>query len=268
MRAFTLLALVACGKKDDDDGGPEPTDAAPTDTGTTNGGSTGLTTDPGPHLNTTGTAETCAVMFGGNDRVRAPDEGLPLGDAPRTAQGWIRTSSMRDQVALSHGRPSPKQGFLLGTDRGRAMARTGNGSQRVLGDTVIADDRWHHVAASWDGHLVVLVVDGEIDAVAELEGDTLEGDLVAGNTPTGDNTAPWIGWLDDLKLVHGNRLPEDIAADPDGILLDPDDVLVWWDFEGLPEDGGPGLVVPDLSGHGYDGLTAGEDGMPAFPACR
>jgi hypothetical protein len=270
MRLLLGTLLVGCG---DHDGGPigptgggddddSWTGTLPTDTG---GGDDG----PAPDLSTIGSAEFCIVLFGGLDRVRGPDEGLPLGDIGRTLQAWVRTDNTGEQIAISYGRPSPGQGIQLGTTSGFPMLRVGSSSTGVItGDLFVGDDEWHHLAASWDGRTAVLLVDGAIAGTGALEGATLEGDVVAGNTPTGDLSKPWVGWLDDVKIIFGPRSPDDVAADPEGATVPPDDLLLWWDFEVPEEIQGLGIEVPDLSGQGHDGVTAGLDGTPMFVPCR
>src|SRR5262245_28622240 len=84
----------------DDEGSPSGTDTS----GTTfwdSPSDTGSDYSPGgPNLYTTGSDETCLLTYGGNDRVRGPDEGLPLGNVARTIQVWIRTDKLQDQVAF------------------------------------------------------------------------------------------------------------------------------------------------------------------------
>jgi Concanavalin A-like lectin/glucanases superfamily len=193
---------------------------------------------------------------------------LPFGTQPRTMQAWVRTDKLIDQVAMSYGRASPGQGFQLTTEDGFPAVRTGwSSTQVVTGNQFIADDEWHHLAASWDGTLAVLMVDGVLVGIGDLPGDTLEGDIVAGNTPTGDLSKSWIGWLDDVKVLKGTRLPEEVIADLDAETVNPGDLTLHWDSE-VPEGSeGPGIEIPDMSGNGHDGLSAGLD-TPMFLPCR
>lgn len=267
-RCLLLALVVACdgsGSSDPpiftDDGGDDDDDDGTPDSGNT-------PTDPGPNPVTTGSSETCVLLFGGNDRVRGPDEGLPLGNDGRTIQAWVRTTNHQEQIAISYGRPSPDQGFMLGTIDGYVHARAGSGNAFVPGDIFVADDTWHHLAAAYDGRLTVLTVDGVVAGVGEIAVATLEGDVVAGNTPTGDLTKPWIGWLDDVRVFSGARTPEDVANDLDGNDVEPDSLRLWWDFEIGADSAGPGVIVPDDSGNGHTGTTGGTDGSPAFPLCR
>lgn len=267
---LSLLAAIGC---DDPSSGTFKDETSPTDTdpptGVTDTGETHHTNVP--NVTTTGDSEMCALLFGGNDRVRGPDEGMPTGTEGRTLQAWVRTNhAAGEAIAVSYGRPSAGQGFQVGIRDGYAMARSGDSDLENLavGDIFLADDRWHHLAAAWDGRIAVVTVDGEVAVVQEITLDSIEGDLVAGNTPTGDLTKPWIGWLDDVKVFHGPRTPADIESDPDGLEVPASSLLMWWDFEIAEDQSGPGVLIPDLSGNGHDGVTGGNVGTPSFPRCR
>jgi hypothetical protein len=269
MRRWWLAAMVAGCTGSGGSGDPIFADADvdgddddhPIDTGT-------IGTDPFPDATTTSTNEVCVLLYGGNDRVRGPDEGLPLEDDPRTMQAWIRTHDLDEQIAVSYGRPSPNQGFMLGTIDGYAHARAGSGNAMVQGTVFVADDEWHHVAVAYDGRLTVVIVDGEVAGVGEIDIATLEGDVVAGNTPTGDLTKPFVGWLDDVRIFEGARKPDEISADYDGEDVDPSALVLWWDFELDEGTSGPGVTVPDESGNGHHGTTGGAGASPEFPRCR
>lgn len=231
--------------------------------------------DPGfPNVATSGSNETCLLLWGGNDRVIGPDDGglavpLPFYGMPRTIQAWVRTDKLQAQVAVSYGRPSGGQGFQLGTDNGFPFIRTGwSSTQVVSGNVFLADDEWHHLLGSWDGTTAFVMVDGVVAGAGPLPGETLEGEVVAGNTPAGDLSKSWIGWIDDVRIFDTIREPTSVAADLDGDLLPSERLMLWWDFDDVPEDSsGPGIPVQDMTGKGHDGLSAGVD-TPDFPRCR
>lgn len=276
MRAPVLLfGLAACvAKVGTGDSTSEHSGSGTSDTDFTPGtGDTGPY-DPGPpNAQTSGSAETCLLLYGGNDRVRGPDDGdfvtdLPFEDRARTIQAWIRTDKLQEQTAFSYGRPSPGQGLQLATDNGFPILLTGwTSSQMVTGNIFVADDHWHHVVGSWDGTTAFVMVDGVLAGTGALPGSTLEGDVVAGNTPTGDLSKSWIGWVDDAKIIDGTRTIEEVVDDPEALTIDGAKLMLWWDFE-VPEGSeGPGVEVPDLSANGHEGLSAGVD-TPQFPRCR
>jgi hypothetical protein len=269
MRIWTLVLgtfAAACGEDVDQGGGGE---ADPADTD-------GTTWTPPTYPNPTGPspddpdgAETCAILYGGADRIKGDDLWLPEGTEPREIQVWIRTESPREQVAFSYGRASSQQGMLLGTtDGGLPMIRAGMGTDQLVGETPINDDEWHHLVATWDGANAAIVVDGDLAMYGPLQGDTLEGDAIAGNAPSPDLTTPWVGWVDDVRVFAGHREPTDIAADPEGVTLPAEDLKLWWDFEVDQDEHGIGVAVPDLSGFGNDGTSLGTPDTPEFPPCR
>jgi hypothetical protein len=258
------ITWLACTDGDDDKGGPEPT----LDSGGPTADTAPLPTNPTPVTTTEGGSQRGVVLFGGNDRVRGDDDGFPVGAGARTVQAWVRTHSYQEQIAVSYGRPSPAQGFLLGTVDGHPFLRLGSGLERVVIDTVdLADDQWHLLAVSWDGSLAAFSVDGAPIGSGRISGETLEGDVVAGNTPTGDLTKPWYGWLDDVKVIEGIRLTAEVEADPDAERIDPAKLLLWWDFEGL-EGQGNSILVPDVSGNERTGQVGGTEETPRFVPCR
>lgn len=277
-----LLVLVGCGGlfgKGDDDRGTDDTGTQSTGRiPTTDETDTTPVTTGGPNLFTTSNNQMCIVLFGGNDRVEGPDEGvlvggaeitpLPFGTEPRTVQAWVRTRSTKQQVAVSYGRSSVGQGFQIGTESGFPFVRTGwSASLALTGDEYIADDEWHHLAAAWDGSTAFLTVDGVVVGAGPLSGETLEGDVVVGNTPPGDFTKSWVGWVDDVKILDVTRQPAAIGADMDAEAVDPANVLLWWDFDAPEGSMGPGIPVEDLSGNLHTGITAGVD-SPQFLRCR
>jgi hypothetical protein len=282
MRIWTTLLLLFAGCSDNpsdngDNGDDDDDDDDTTDVGTDT--DTDLPVGTGVNTSTTGSSQQCLLLFGGADRVVGQDIYLPEGTEAREMHVWVRTRSVnREMVAFSYGRPSTQQGLFLGTTVGGfPMLRAGLGTNQILGTTNIADDEWHHLVATWEGVLAAILVDGVVDAFGELEADTLEGDAVAGNAPTGDLTTPWIGWVDDVKVFEGAREPQDVAADPDGELIPAEQLKLHWDFEvdTGPDDGGVGFTVPDLAVHPpecvapcQDGISAGTDETPRFPACR
>jgi hypothetical protein len=279
MRLWTTLPLIllaACGDSsttpdgddDDDDGSPYDTDT-----------DTFVPPQTGVNTATTGGAQRCMITFGGSERVIGQDIYLPEGTEAREMHVWVRTRAVNhEMVAFSYGRASTQQGLFLGTTVGGfPMLRAGLGQNEIIGTTNIADDQWHHLVATWQGGLAAIVLDDHTDAFGNLEADTLEGDAVAGNAPTGDLTVPWIGWIDDVKVYEGAREPEEIATDPEGTLVPAEQLKLWWDFEVGEdnEDGGPGITVPDRAVHPVeciapcqDGVSLGDDQGPTFPACR
>ena len=269
LASFVLAACSAAGDPiktlpDNTNGTVGGTDPGNPNPGTQTGPGTGA---PQPNVQTDGDNERCLLLYGGSDRLKANDVGLPFGTSARTVQAWVRTNWSGEQVAVAYGRGSVLQGFTLGVDGGTAFVDT-NGTARVSGEIRIDDDEWHHLAAMWDGNIAVLVVDGQTDVVETLEGNTESGGFNVGNyTEAAPLFAPWIGWIDDVRVFSFARQPADVAEDLDGI--DDEGALVgWFDFEVEGDVEGPGIIVEDLSPNNNDGETAGSEDHPQFPFCR
>lgn len=260
MRWFVVALLAACGGDDGKGagGGTEDSGTAASSITTT---PTGDDYDTLSVPVTEGRAGGCLRTYGATDRVRAVDGQLPEGDAPRTVQAWLRTeATVGEQVAVSHGNSAPGRGFYLGTSDGYVMASAG-GLSSIDPTAFVADGRWHHVAVTHGEGLAWVWVDGVRHGSLAFDVDTPDGEVVAGNAPVGA-TAPWDGWLDDVKVYGRVRPDADLMADPDGDALG---LLLWWDFE---ETGvGAGLAVADVSGGGGEAETGGTESTPVLTTC-
>jgi hypothetical protein len=78
--------------------------------------------------------------------------------------------------------------------------------------------RWHHLAGTFDSESgeLVLYVNGRAAAKARHEGRMLTSDdpLVLGNR--GGLHSPWTGLIDEVRIWHSARAPEDICSDAGG----------------------------------------------------
>ena len=209
-----------------------------------------------------GGSETCLWVQGGADRVRATVTGTPTGASPQTVEAWVRTTSTDDQVAVAQGIASPGKGLYLGTSGGYLMASTA-GLFTVDEGFFVADGGWHHIALTFDGQAATFTVDGERGDPFVLEGLALvEGEVVAGAAAT-NGGLPWVGWVDDVKIFARERTAADLEHPEEE---DTRGLVLWWDFE--VEGHGAGVVVPDQSGSGNDGVSGGSPDTPEFLPCR
>lgn len=263
--AMALTLMVGCaGQGDVKDGvlppGPTGTETTPGtlpyDTGTD--GTVGGTWTSG--------SQRCVQLTGEADRVRADDDFLPRESDPRTLQVWARTQARADQVIVGYGRPAPALAWIIGTVDGHPYVGNGGSAPLVAEDVYVADGEWHHYAATWDGRVAHLYIDGDEVISGEVEVDTLDGDFVAGNSPTGEHL-PFIGILDDVRVFFRARLPQEFPGDIDGDQYAEDWLAMWWDFEQVDGEGF-GVEVPDVTGTGIDGTTGGDADSPTFPSCR
>lgn len=272
---FLACSVVACSPYGQLQTQPDDQNDGRTDgvvDGLPTGADTGTKYTPGgaplPNTQTDSTGQRCLLLFGGSDRVKASDVGFPFNNAARTMQAWVRTDWDGDQVAVSYGRGSLRQGYTLGIVKGSFYVDA-NGTQRVSSSAGYDDDEWHHVAAVFDGSNAALLIDGELDGFGALDVQTASGGFNVGNLPEASpEHHPWVGWIDDVRVFGIARDPKDVATDFDGESESSADLLAWFDFEVVGDVEGQGVAITDLSGNGHDGETAGIDDHPKFPFCR
>lgn len=137
--------------------------------------------------NNTATGEGCSISLDGIDDFMHADEnrdGDPEVEAPTpsldfslksqiTITTWIKTS---DTAAVIIEQATGTTKFRLFISGGKAafiFKDTGAGWPGVSGDTNVADNRWHHIAATMTGSNLVIYVDGKMDGQA-AQTDTFE----------------------------------------------------------------------------------------------
>ncbi|HQA33935.1 MAG TPA: DUF2341 domain-containing protein [Casimicrobium huifangae] len=143
-------------------------------------------------------------------RVAQPNA-LPTGSAPRTMALWVKTPanfySTTEWAMMQYGTAAGSQMFGLITS-GNAPYRLyfyGN-SNDVAGATTLQPDTWYHVAVTYDGYLLRLYLNGQIDAEAVVGAlnTTLSADgLTLGlRPPDGPGATRWKGEIDEAAVFN------------------------------------------------------------------
>jgi serine/threonine protein kinase len=87
------------------------------------------------------------------------------------------------------------------------------GAASAKGNRAIADGRWHHIVATYDGSRIALYCDGQLDASSPAWGR-----LQTNDQPVciGDNAEQpgryWNGWIDDVRIYSYALSEAEIAA--------------------------------------------------------
>ncbi|MDA7930599.1 LamG domain-containing protein, partial [Akkermansiaceae bacterium] len=211
-------------------------------------------------------------MDGIDDQVNIVGYKGITGTGDRTIAAWIRTSS--NNPALNKGIVS--WGANASTQKWTFRVQTGNGTPGAIrieanggffvGNTVVTDGEWHHVAVTWanDGTPDIqdakLYVDGVLDAdFNSLDTPPSASQSVAINTASsadvriGDNfqlTHNWDGWMDDVRIY-------DEALDAIAIAELAIGTPIVGDFTGSEEvvTSGSPVVLSWVSNPGNDTLT-------------
>ncbi len=163
---------------------------------------------------------------------KAPEVG---GTNSRTVAAWIKTRSTATNqniaiAAWGEDAAGEKWIFRVQANNGTAGAiRVEVNGGFIVGNTVVTDGEWHHVAATWeddgtpDVRDVLLYVDGVLDAEfgsGTIEpSDSLDETI---NTDTANGIAVrigsdhsnrhWNGWLDDVRIYDDALAAAEIQA--------------------------------------------------------
>ena len=208
-----------------------------------------------------------ALLFdGSNDFVALPSSGpsmsLPDGNQPRTLEAWIRRDGASDDkgimaygnfstgslfgLILTFSCPDDLYFFGLGAD----LCSTGE----------IPMGQWAHVAATYDGAVVRLYLDGvEVAGAARTLNTVIPGSgFFVGKRP-GASPFPWDGAIDEVRVWSVARTEEQIQAGMHSAPpFDAPGLVGYWTF-----DIDAGQFVVDMTGHGLDG-TLGADAGAGF----
>jgi hypothetical protein len=153
-----------------------------------------------------------ACEFKGNDAHIAvpPAEDLKMEDAV-TLSSWIKPTSLLAayQNIVSDHSPSANNGKILSMNRDRIEFLLGAEGSAEVGYPLPDQDKWYHVAASYDGQKMVLCVNGrEVDSVTR-PGKIARNDnaLLVAKSGYGE---PFTGALDEIMIWARGLSPSEI----------------------------------------------------------
>lgn len=144
---------------------------------------------------------------------------LPGGRTPRTVALWLQphpnTSDWLYRSVVGWGGNAQGKRFGLSLkrigDKGLEVPLFTGQQADVQGDVGLVDGRWHHLAATFDGSVLKLYVDGTLAARGALALDTAGPELNVGRSPGSQYSEHLDGLLDDLR-VYGRALEADEIA--------------------------------------------------------
>ena len=142
-----------------------------------------------------------------------------------------------------------------------------NSWNELQGNIDLRDDQWHHVAATYDGTVAKLYIDGELDNEIYFNTDylsTLDGGNYSTNIGTANHASEYFnGIIDDLAIWNRALTEQQIQAQMNAPLLGNElGLAAYWNF-----NEGQGNSLTDLSGNGNDGAINGatwSDDVPSL----
>lgn len=154
---------------------------------------------------TTAVNGTGLAYDGADDEVSVPAD--PALDTPGavTVAAWINQGPSGIFRSIVDRRDAGADGYdLYITDQSKAFLRVDDGV--LVGNAVVADGTWHHVAGTYDGNELRLYVDGELDASVVVGAKAIDvaADLLIGRNFSGTDFG-FAGTLDEV-MVYGRAL--------------------------------------------------------------
>jgi len=153
-------------------------------------------------------AEGGALEFNGSsDWVTATGYKGIAGTNPLTIACWVKSISTGDRTIASWGNSSARQRMDFRLYQGRLRVEHGAGN--IQGDTVLADDEWHHVGLTLKAGATIsypdvkLILDGRDDTRSGTDPDAFNlaqrDDLTIGRR-VHNNQRHFMGSLDEFRL--------------------------------------------------------------------
>lgn len=126
------------------------------------------------------------------------------GSQARTVEAWIKTT-VADKEICSWGRNAANVKWVFRLDNaGRLRVENGNGG--IVGTTALNDDKWHHVACTFNGTTlndVKLYADGQLETNSSNSGTAINTDVVGGvplRISRGVNNRYFEGHIDNVRI--------------------------------------------------------------------
>jgi hypothetical protein len=148
-------------------------------------------------------------------QVAAP-VGLPLGNAPRTLMQWCKTPrnlmTCTESGLAQYGTVSPGQMFgLITSSNAPARAYFYDAAANLAGVRTLLPETWYHIAVSYDGSMLRLFLDGQLESrVARTLNTVLDGNgLTFGSRP---GSQKWQGQLDEIMIFNRALEPTEIFS--------------------------------------------------------
>ncbi len=237
----------------------------------------------------------CALQFNGINQWVEEDQFRGFDTASFTFETWVKWSGDGQPIPegneyfsgviplIALGEDSVRNAsdlkLVFGIDSESGTLFTGffahlpeyaqsNGYHTLAGNTPLTDGSWHHVATTFDGQILRLFLDGELDAELDLAEPVLP-DLFAVRNVTiaaalprlADNAGFFKGALDEVRIWEIARTQPELLAAASLENLDDLNLIGYWTM-----NEGKGSELKDSSGKGKNGAALNEptwtDGTP------
>jgi len=215
--------------------------------------------------------ESKGALFDGNgDYVLIPNSDI-FDISYLTIEAWIYSSNYNQNMFIFEKGPVNTQ-YSLFFEGSNICFRTyptsgGYDSYYVNSSSIgITGGAWHHVAATYDGQMKRIYVDGE-ERVSQSYTKTLrtgqQGQIIGAYGGTGSHSYYWNGTIDEVRVWNYARTETQIqSAMYEAFTIIPDGLIGYWNF-----DDGTANDLSDNANHGtfYGNATITDDGAALNP---
>lgn len=162
---------------------------------------------------------------------------------PMTLEAWVNVEQYNKtwQAILTKGDNAWR---LQRDNNGNSVQFDWNGlGGNLQGNTSINDGRWHHVAVVYDGNLLSLYIDGQLDDSTSVSGTPATNDF---NVWIGNNAQQtareFQGWIDEVRIWRTALTPNELALSHAPLQVSHpqiDSLVAYYSFEGALGPGAP-----------------------------
>ncbi len=184
----------------------------------------------------------------GNTYLSGLDNGLPLGQGPRTICAWVNTASQcgTNCVAMMYGASG---GAYLGNRTSTGGYGFAGGSD-FLGGTSLKLNTWTHLCHVYDGNNLRIFLNGIQDGTgSSVASTTLGAGVVIGKASGNATQSAFNGRVDDVRIYAGALTPTVIRQMAVQV---PASLLVYYSFSDAAS-----LTATDYSNNGHNGTLVG-----------
>ncbi len=165
--------------------------------------------------------------------VTASGKLLPLGQAARTVEVWIRADPGlgTERFVVSWGELTPGGGWMLGLENGLPVITQIGAS--IKGPAPLDDGAWHHLAVAFTPpNKYSLYTDTKLAVTGSMPTDTQPGSLAVGRSIEPE-TKWFAGDVDEVRIWTVTRTAEELAASAKMSLSGSEPGLIlYWDMTG------------------------------------
>jgi hypothetical protein len=164
-------------------------------------------------------AYDAGIAFDGNDRILVNDAPSLEPAGQITISTWARPTARANQTLVKKGRQGSADGFEIGlTSSGQIFVRFNEASQgdalrvNAIWPYMVNISAWMHVAATYDGSMIRLYVNGVFQASLAATFQIGANNLPLSIGAEDGGATAYSGGMDDVRLYNRALSAQEIAA--------------------------------------------------------